>query len=294
MLTLFTIPRALSGHAGVIQNNAIASWSRLGSGCETILFGDDAGVAEAAARHGARHVPEIQRNLSGTPILTDVFARAESLAEHNMLCFVNSDIILFGDILAAAQKLSGNFLMVSSRFNCRIAEPLTFGPNWDRELRQSALCEARMYPAGGSDIFVYRSGLFGALPPFAIGRGYWDNWLMFRARQRGARLIDVTPSVVAVHQDHDYAHMPGIQAEAHADFLTYATEEIANNLALAGGRGHVYTIYDATEVLRSDGKLVGTLRPTLIWRRLKAWLRRAITMVRPVAGAGRRPARASL
>jgi hypothetical protein len=117
---------------------------------------------------------------------------------------------------------------------------------------------------------------------------------MFRARQRGARLIDVTPSVVAVHQDHDYAHMPGIQAEAHADFLTYATEEIANNLALAGGRGHVYTIYDATEVLRSDGKLVGTLRPTLIWRRLKAWLRRAITMVRPVAGAGRRPARASL
>jgi hypothetical protein len=284
MLTLFTIPRALSGHAGVIQNNAIASWSCLGSGCETILFGDDAGVAEAAARHGARHIPEIQRNLSGTPILTDVFARAEALANHNMLCFVNSDIILFGDILAAAHKLSGNFLMVSSRFNCRITELLTFGPNWDRELRQSALREARMYPAAGSDIFVYRSGLFGALPPFAIGRGYWDNWLMFRARQRGAPLIDATPSVVALHQDHDYAHIPGIQTEANEDFLTYSTEEIEHNLALAGGRSRVYTVYDATEVLTSDGRLVRTLRPTLIWRRVKAWLRRAIAMVRSGAG----------
>jgi hypothetical protein len=294
MLTLFTIPRALSGHAGAIQNNAIASWSRLGSGCETILFGDDAGVADAAARHGARHVPEIQRNLAGTPILTDVFARAEALANHEMLCFVNSDIILFGDILAAVRKLSGNFLMVSSRFNCRITYPLAFEPKWDRELRNSALREARMYPAGGSDIFVYRIGLFGVVPPFAIGRGYWDNWLMFRARQRGARLIDVTPSVVALHQDHDYAHIPGIQTEANEDFLTYTTEEIEHNLALAGGRSRVYTVYDATEVLRSDGRLVRTLRPTLIRRRLKAWLRRAITIVRPAVGSDRQPAPACL
>jgi hypothetical protein len=294
MLTLFTIPRALAGHAGVIQNNAIASWSRLGSGCETIVFGDDAGVAEAAARHGARHVPEIQRNLAGTPILTDVFARAEALANHEMLCFVNSDIILFGDILAAVRKLSGNFLMVSSRFSYRITEPLTFEPNWDRELRQSALREGRMYPAGGSDIFVYRSGLFGALPPFAIGRGYWDNWLMFRAQQRGARLIDVTPSVVALHQDHDYAHIPGISTEEDKDFLTYTTEEIEHNLALAGGRNRVYTVYDATEVLTSDGRLVCTLRPTLIWRRIKAWLRRAITMVRHAAGSDRQPPHAFL
>src|SRR6516225_2919268 len=147
MLTLFTIPKAFRGHVGVIQDNAIGSWSRLGSGCETILFGDDPGVADAAARHGVRHVANVQRNSAGTPVLTDVFARAEALANHPLLCFINTDIILFRDFIAALKRLPGDFLMVASRFNCRITDPLTFAPNWDDELRARALGEARMYPA---------------------------------------------------------------------------------------------------------------------------------------------------
>jgi len=295
MLTLFTIPREFSGHAGVIQDNAIASWSRLGTGCETILFGDDFGVAEAAERHGARHIPDVQRNQTGTPILADVFTRAEALANNSILCFVNADIILFGDLIAALNRLSGNLLMVSSRFNCHITGPIAFGPNWDHELRARALREARMYPAGGSDLFAFRAGLFDVIPPFAIGRGYWDNWLMRRARQRGARLIDVTPAVVALHQDHDYAHIPGVPIEtARGDFLDCASEEIEYNLALAGGRSRLYTVYDATEIMMGDGRLVSTLRPGMVGRRLKAWLRRLIAMILP-SGAPRvhRPIRSS-
>jgi hypothetical protein len=285
MLTLFTIPRAFVGHAAVIQDNAIASWSRLGSGCETVLFGDDVGVAEAAARHGARHVRDVRRNLAGTPILTDVFSRAQALANNPILCFVNADIILFRDLIAALNRLSGKFLMVSSRFNCRITDPIAFGPNWDDELRARALREARMYPAGGSDLFAFRVGLFDAIPPFAIGRGYWDNWLMLRARQRGARLIDVTPAVVAVHQDHDYAHIRGVpSAAAGGDFLGCASEEIEHNLTLAEGRSRLYTVYDATDILTSDGRLVCTLRPTLIGRRVKANLRRVIALASSAAG----------
>jgi hypothetical protein len=277
MLTLFTIPKAFRGHDGVIQDNAIASWSRLGSGCETILFGDDPGVAEAAARHGVRHVAKVQRNFAGTPVLTDVFARAEALANHPVLCFINTDIILFSDFMSALRRLPCNFLMVSSRFNCRITDPLTFGANWDQELRARALGEARMYPAGGSDVFAFRKGLFVAVPPFAVGRGYWDNWLMLHARQRGARLVDVTPAVVVVHQDHHYGHMPGLAADsAQGDFPPRATEEIRRNLALAGGRSRLYTVYDATEVLTREGRLVATLHPSLIWRRVKASLRRII------------------
>ena len=284
MLTLFTIPKAFLGHAGVIQDNAIGSWSRLGSGCETILFGDDFGVSDAAARHGVRHVPDVQRNFAGTPVLGDVFARAAVLANHPVLCFINTDIILFRDFIGALRRLSGDFLMVSSRFNCRIADPLSFGPNWDHELRARALGEARMYPAGGSDIFAFRKGLFDGVPPFAVGRGYWDNWLMLHARQRGARLVDATSAVVAVHQDHHYAHIPDLAAErAYGDFPPRATEEIRCNLALAGGRSRLFTVYDATEVLTSEGRLLGTLRPTLIRRRVKAVLRRLIARAPPIA-----------
>ena len=277
MLTLFTIPKAFSGHAGIIQDNAIGSWTRLGSGCEVILFGDDPGVAEAAARHGARHLPELQRNSLGTPTLVDVFARADAVARNPILCFVNSDIVLFKDVVAATRMVAGCFLMVSSRYNCRITGPLSFGPDWDRDLRARALDEARMYPAGGSDFFIYPRGLFGSIPPFAIGRGYWDNWLMLRARQRGARLINATDAVVALHQEHDYAHIVGVPAHA-ADgaFPLHTTQETERNLILAGGHGRLYTLYDATEILTGDGRLVSTLRPTLFRRRAKAWLRRKI------------------
>jgi hypothetical protein len=281
MLTLFTIPKAFSGHAGVIQDNAIGSWTRLGTGCEVILFGDDPGVAEAAARHGARHAPDLQRNSLGTPILADVFARADALARNPILCFVNSDIVLFKDVIAATDKAAGRFLMVSSRYNCRITSRLAFGPDWDRDLRARAMRAGRMYPAGGSDFFVYPRGLFGTIPPFAIGRGYWDNWLMLRARQCGARLINATDAVVALHQDHDYAHIAGVSVHAaDADFPMHSTEETERNLILAGGHGRLYTLYDATEVLTDDGRLVSTLRPALIGRRAKAWLRRRLVATR--------------
>jgi len=37
MLTLFTIPKAFQGHTGVIQRNAIRSWTLLRPECEIIL-----------------------------------------------------------------------------------------------------------------------------------------------------------------------------------------------------------------------------------------------------------------
>jgi hypothetical protein len=280
MLTLFTIPKAFSGATGTAQDNAIGSWTRLGDGCEVILFGDDPGVAEAAARHAVRHVPDMARNAAGTPLVSDLFARADALARHPVLCFVNADIVLFPDILAAARAARGEFLLVSSRYDCRIDAALAFGPDWARDLRARVLREARMYPAGGSDLFLFPRGLFGTVPPFAIGRGYWDNWLMFEARRRGAQLIDATAAVVALHQQHTYEHLASAPAR-ELDFLEPAPGEMADNLALAGGHGRLYTVYDATAVMTGDGSVAPTLRPALIGRRAKAWLRRRIAAAVP-------------
>lgn len=62
MLTLFAIPKPFIGNIGVIQRNAIGSWTRLGAGCEVLLFGDEAGTAEIAREHGVHHVPDVARN----------------------------------------------------------------------------------------------------------------------------------------------------------------------------------------------------------------------------------------
>ena len=43
------------------------------------------------------------------------------------------------------------------------------------------------------------------VPPFAIGRLKWDNWLVWKARVQGFPIIDVTEAVTIVHQNHEYA-----------------------------------------------------------------------------------------
>jgi hypothetical protein len=278
VLSLFSVPKAFTGDAAVIQDNAIASWTRLGRDCDIVLLGDDPGIAEVAARHGVRHEPAIARNAFGTPLLSAVIRRMDQLATSQLVALVNADIVLLADFLPAVRNVSQkqrNFMLVASRYNSRIEEPLRFEAGWDTALRARARAENRMYPAAGSDIFVFPRGLFGEIPDLAIGRGYWDNWLMREARRKHARLIDATACVTTVHQEHSYEHVPGVSA-ASTDTPVYKGEEGRCNLALAGGHRGLYTVFDATHILTADGRLRSTWGMPLVHRRLKASVRRIV------------------
>src|SRR4030043_774264 len=104
MLTIFTIPKPFNGHIGIIQRNAIQSWTRIHPDCEIILFGKEPGVEEVAAEAKARYVPEISRNNYGTPLLDYVFAEVHKTAQHRLLCYVNTDIILLSEFMKAVQR----------------------------------------------------------------------------------------------------------------------------------------------------------------------------------------------
>jgi hypothetical protein len=90
---------------------------------------------------------------------------------------------------------------------------------------------------------VFPSTCYQDVPDFAIGRAGWDNWMIYRARKEGWPVIDITPSVMIVHQLHDYSHLPG--ARPHYD---HPDTEV--NTRLAGGRAATrYSILDATHIL---------------------------------------------
>jgi hypothetical protein len=55
-----------------------------------ILFGDDAGAAEAARVLGIRHEPRVERNERGSKRLDYLFARAQAIARHDLLCYIDS------------------------------------------------------------------------------------------------------------------------------------------------------------------------------------------------------------
>ena len=79
MLTLFTTAKPFRGHSGIIQRNALKSWTLLHPDVEIILFGDDEGAAEVCAEYGLRHEPHVERNEHGTKRLDYIFDRRKRL-----------------------------------------------------------------------------------------------------------------------------------------------------------------------------------------------------------------------
>jgi hypothetical protein len=284
MLTLFTTAKAFEGHSDVIQRNAIKSWTLLHPDVEVILFGDDAGAAEAARELGIRHVPHVERTPQGTKYLGSFFDVAQQIARHDVLCYTNCDIILTPDFLDAIVRIRAahdKFLMVGRRWDTDIDQPLLFDqPDWADAVLEFAIRNGKQASGGWIDYFVFPQGLYlGLLPAFVIGRVFWDNWLVWKARSSGAAVVDASKAIVAIHQNHDYCYHP---AGRHG---VWSDEQSMHNLELAGGRWHLCTIDDATHLLDPAGlrpnperrkqalrRFIRTLRDTL-WFGVLDWTR---------------------
>jgi hypothetical protein len=284
MLTFFTIPKAFRGHIGIIQRNAIKSWQRFAPECEVILLGEDEGTAEVANELGLRHILSVERNNVGTPLISSVFAEAQAAASYTALCYVNSDIMLMSDFLQAVRTVArqkSNFLLVGRRWDCDIQEAFEFSNGWELHLGCLLAEKGKLHAHTGIDYFVFPRGLWAEIPAFAIGRGAWDNWLIYEAKSHGTPVIDLTSMVKVAHQNHDYGHIGG------GNTVPFSSPEAAENLALAGGYAHLYTVADANFRLTSKG-IRRNRTPYYFYRRLVTlsssyrtarWLLKAIRFV---------------
>ena len=269
VITLFSAPKPFTDpHIAMIQYNAIQSWTLL-SDVEVILLGEETGLAEAARELGVKHIPDVARNDSGTPLISSMFqfARDASQRSHSdLLCIINADMILMPDLIEAAKQVLStsrfkrdlqNFVMLSQRWDMDITAPLEFAAGWERQLVSTVRTQGQLHRPAGSDFFLFPRSCYQDIPNFVIGRAGWDNWMIYKARKEKWPVIDCTPSVMIVHQNHDYAHLPGGKSHhEHPD-----TNE---NIRLAGGQAAIrYTILDSTHQL-VGGKLA---RPKLSYLR---------------------------
>jgi hypothetical protein len=251
MLTLFSCPKPFRDHIKVIQTNALQSWIRLSAKCEIILFGDEEGTAGIASSFNVRHVPQVSRNEYGTPLLDDVFSKAQVIASHNILAYINADVILMSDIVKAVERVQAEkkaFLMVGRRWNIDLGEPLDFSQSdWQERLRASVLKLGKPTPPEWIDYFVFPRGFYRDLRPFALGRAGFDNWLLWKARSLGGPIIDASEVVMVVHQKHDYSHHP------QGKDGVWNGAEAKRNRELMGGWHHCFTLSDATYRLTPAG-----------------------------------------
>ncbi len=282
MLSIFAFPKPFRGHIGVIQRNAVGSWKRFEPACEIFLFGDEEGTAEAAADLGVRHVPGIARNEFGTPLLNHVFQKGESLATQSIHAYINCDIVLGRDFISAVRQIAAwrkRFLVVGQCWDMNITEPIAFDrSDWERELDAALAEHPSMRGEWAIDYFVFPRGLYGALPPFALGRAKFDNWLVWKAAaDLKVPVVNATRAVRAIHQNHDYAHVPGGKEYAY-----YGVEAVRNE-HYAGGPDHCFGICHATHRLMPGGVERNWSRYRMaVEKKLAPILERGKTALRPL------------
>jgi hypothetical protein len=279
MLTIFTTAKPFRGHIGMIQHNALKSWTLLHPDIQIILFGDDEGAAEACAALGLQHEPYVARTRFGATRLDYMFGKAQEMARHELCCYANCDIILLADFLAALQRTASSyqpFLMVGRRWDVENTAPLAFtSPGWQEQLVAKVRAYGKRRTPDWIDYFAFSRGVYAdGMPPLGIGRLFWDNWLVWKALAAKVMVVDATEVVLAVHQNHDYAHHSG------AAKGVWFGEEQRENFLLIGGHGHLRTIASARVRLTAKGLVGNPLRHVNYWaRRTKRGAITAVTKV---------------
>jgi hypothetical protein len=250
MLTIFTIPKPFKGHIATIQRNAIRSWQLLRPRPEIILLGNEEGAAQIAAELGLLHEPQIASNEYGTPLLDDLFRRAELRASSQWMCYVNADILLLSDFAIAVERVTktfGKFLCVSKRMNIDVPQTIKFAAEWETPIK--ARCREIGQPGDHTsiDVFVFPKGAYRNVPDFGIGRLWFDQWLIKAARVEEIPVVDLSLVAPVLHQNHDYNHVDGGRERI------WRGKEAERNLRLYGGVKHACTLLDVTHELTADG-----------------------------------------
>ncbi len=181
-LAIFTSPKAFTDpNINMIQRNAIASWKDMGAAVEVILIGNESGCKEAAQDLDVRHIPKVEQNVQGTPLVTSIFDVARSASDAPMLAYVNADVILYPESLnfiLDVKKRVASFAIVGQRYDLKVEEAIDFSTSWPDALRKQVIENGRLHPPGGSDYFIFPRHLYSDIPEFAIGRAGWDNWMI--------------------------------------------------------------------------------------------------------------------
>jgi len=250
VITIFSIPKPFSGLDAIHQMNAIQSWLQLKPKCEVYLCGDDPSIIDAAKSLNVKLITGIEHTKYGTPLINSVFAKVYDISSSPIICYINSDIILLNDFCQAIGRIKVNkYLALGQRTNVNLDESINFNSSdWRKDLEYLVKKTGKLYSVDGIDYFIFtRNSDLHIIPSFAVGRPRWDNWFVFNARNKHIPVIDLTRTCIAIHQNHNYAHIP--QGKENSWFGPETQDNITLYNKLVGPRNRSANIHDSTQIL---------------------------------------------
>lgn len=264
----------MSGTTAGQQVNSLRSWRKAVPDCEIFVFGKTEGADDLIAEVDARYLHNIACNEYGTPLISAMFSEAQRQARHPAVCYINGDIILFPDFLAAIQRLSvwKDFCAVGQRWDLDWEQAIDFeDKNWNDALLSAVAARGSQHGPLGMDIFAFRRGAIEQLPQFSIGRPAWDNYLIKDLLKRSIPIVDITRAAKIIHQNHGYGHVVRRMGGS------WEGPEAERNRALAlqferGFNPRYYSIRNAHWFM-IGGQIVPAITPSRVWwRALAKWV----------------------
>lgn len=213
-ITFVCCPKPFTKDFSDIQYNAIKSWTLLKMVNNIIICGNEEGVEDFANKMredvpsiDIKHVGKIKRTDNGTPLVNHIFKIGAKYSK-KYVCYINCDIILlndfdqmFIDFIKAFPKQE-NILIVGKRWDWHNPVPINFDENWQARIKELALKDGHIHSESAIDYFLHTTTTFPLIYPFAIGKFFWDNWLVGNAFKRPEVLtLDVSESVFIIHQN---------------------------------------------------------------------------------------------
>lgn len=248
--TIFTIPKPFTDPLiKLVQINAITSWTKLGADFDVILMGDEPGISELAQSLKIKQIKEIKKNEFGTPLLSSAFRLAREQSQAEILIYANADIIFTDELIEVLRRLPQNdFIAAGRRWDLELKELINFNDaGWRNNLIDQIKKNGRLHPPTGIDYYIFPRQQLADLPDFAVGRVGWDNWVIFQAKKKKIRLIDLSADLTVIHQTHGY---PAFNKGA----ARKTNPEAEKNKALARKTSRIYNLNDA-DYLMISGQL---------------------------------------
>ena len=251
MITLLTTAKAFTGDTGLRQMNALRSWRGAMPDAQILIFGKGIGYEEAARQVKAKLVPDIACNGQGIPQIDAMFTYGQKQSDGGPVAYVNCDIILLDEVTSSVESLTlPKYMLVCQRWNFDIDRVLDQSSvDWQINLQEDVRLRGHLFRYDAIDFFLWRGDVWSDLPPMVVGRGGYDNWLIYSCRARGIPVVDATETCMIIHQNHDYGHIEGGRD------VVMEGPEARRNVELGGGLTHTFKISDADWRLTKNGLL---------------------------------------
>lgn len=227
-LTIICCPKPFLPNYRDIQYNAIVSWIKLGEKSKKVksivMCGIDEGVedfAKSIKGDGEKvgidiiYHPTVKTNEFKTPLISDIFDIAKMYSGDDAhMCYVNSDIILLPDFMETFEAFVKDFPeikkfnLIGLRYDWKHPKLIDFSKEeWRSELVNTVKKDGEMHPDTGIDYFIFSKDTYPFIHPFALGRQYWDQWLVGNAyRRTDVVTVDLSETVFIIHQDSPWLH----------------------------------------------------------------------------------------